>query len=284
MRCKRHAVVSALSASCVVPLVMARGHRISEVPELPLVVDDDMNKVFKTGLVRKMLNKFGMKEDLQRCEDGHHMRPGQGKMRNKRWMKRIGPLIIHHGDEGIVRACNSLRGVEAMHIKQLNILRLAPGGQFGRMLVWTRTAFNMVQEMFGTQHEAGTKKNYRLPRQVMENADLFRIINSTEIQSALRPKREHDFVAPRKTNPFNNKETMQRLNPYHEKHVHNKKQRKIPGTPEYTEYRAKRAKINQDKKAYKAKLQEPDSFFRKFMGAFDPPKKVEESEEGSGEE
>jgi len=263
---------------------MARGHRISEVPELPLVVDDDMNKVFKTGLVKKMLNQFGMKEDLARCEV-RQMRAGKSKMRNKRWKKRIGPLIIHHGDEGIVRACNNLRGVETLNVKRLNILRLAPGGQFGRMLVWTRTAFNMVQEMFGTHNEAGTKKNYRLPRQVMENADLFRIINSTEIQSALRPKRETDWVPPNKTNPMNNKETMKRLNPYYEKHLHIKRQRKIKGTPEYEEFRAERKKKTEEKKAYIAKLKEPDSYYRKFLAAFDAPKKAEESEEeGSAEE
>jgi len=283
IRRKRHAAVSALSASCVVPLVMARGHRISEVPELPLVLDDDLTKVFKTQLVKKTLSKFGMAEDLKRCEDGHHKRPGKGKARNKKWIKRKGPLIIYHGDEGIVRACVSLRGVDTMHVSKMNILNLAPGGQFGRMLIWTRTAFNMVQEMFGSHNEPGTKSNYRLPRQVMENADLFRIINSTEIQSALRPRKEPDWIPPRKVNAFNSQAVMDRLNPYAEKFRHERKQRKIPGTPEYEAIRAKRRKIREDTKAYKAKLKEPDSFFRKFLGAFDPPKK-EESEEGSAEE
>jgi len=37
---KRHAVVSALAASSLPPLVMARGHRIGEVSELPLVISD----------------------------------------------------------------------------------------------------------------------------------------------------------------------------------------------------------------------------------------------------
>merc|ERR1740133_141304 len=37
---KRHALVSALAASSLPPLVMARGHRIGDVTELPLVVSD----------------------------------------------------------------------------------------------------------------------------------------------------------------------------------------------------------------------------------------------------
>merc|ERR1711963_949831 len=37
---KRYAIVSALAASALPSLVMARGHRISKVAEVPLVVDD----------------------------------------------------------------------------------------------------------------------------------------------------------------------------------------------------------------------------------------------------
>ena len=45
---KRHAVVAALAASSLPPLVMARGHRISEVAELPLVVSDGIESCHKT--------------------------------------------------------------------------------------------------------------------------------------------------------------------------------------------------------------------------------------------
>merc|ERR1711881_445875 len=41
---RRHAVASALAASAVTPLVMARGHNVMSVPELPLVVDNDISK------------------------------------------------------------------------------------------------------------------------------------------------------------------------------------------------------------------------------------------------
>jgi len=37
---KRHAVAAALAASACAPLVMARGHRVMDVPELPLVADN----------------------------------------------------------------------------------------------------------------------------------------------------------------------------------------------------------------------------------------------------
>ncbi len=37
---KRHAVASALAASALPSLVTARGHRIEQVPEVPLVLND----------------------------------------------------------------------------------------------------------------------------------------------------------------------------------------------------------------------------------------------------
>merc|ERR1740121_2425294 len=42
---KRHALATAIAASAVPALVMARGHRIEEVPEMPLVVSDEANKI-----------------------------------------------------------------------------------------------------------------------------------------------------------------------------------------------------------------------------------------------
>lgn len=45
IRQKRYAVASAIAASAIMPLVQARGHKIDKIPELPLVVKDDINKI-----------------------------------------------------------------------------------------------------------------------------------------------------------------------------------------------------------------------------------------------
>jgi len=45
---RRHAVASALAASAITPLVLARGHRVANVPELPLVVEDRVENYEKT--------------------------------------------------------------------------------------------------------------------------------------------------------------------------------------------------------------------------------------------
>merc|ERR1719313_2360335 len=85
---KRHAVVSALAASSLLPLVMARGHRIGEVAELPLVVSDGAQGLEKTKDALALLTKLGCQEELKKVSDSKKVRSGKGKMRNRRYTMR----------------------------------------------------------------------------------------------------------------------------------------------------------------------------------------------------
>merc|ERR1719487_1750552 len=144
---KRHAVVSALAASSLPPLVMARGHRIGEVSELPLVVANDAEGVEKTKAAIEMLNTLGCEEELKKVSDSKKVRSGKGKMRNRRYVMRRGPLVIYHEDNGIVRACRNIPGVETANVDSLNLLQVAPGGNFGRFIIWTEGAFGKLNEI-----------------------------------------------------------------------------------------------------------------------------------------
>merc|ERR1712093_549689 len=96
----------------------------------------------------------------------------------------------------------------------MNLLQLAPGGTFGRLIVWTEPAFKQLQALFGTW-ESGSelKKGYNLMRPMMTNADLGRIINSDEVQSAVNPAKEGPKKATLKRNPLKNRNVMAKLNP-----------------------------------------------------------------------
>merc|ERR1719373_1404911 len=105
-------------------------------------------------------------------------------------------------------------GVETACVTRLNLLKLAPGGNFGRFVIWTQGAFKKLSRIYGTlKSGAPLKKNYHLPRAAMENADLDRIINSTEVQSVLRPKLEAPKKFEMKRNALRNREEMEKLNP-----------------------------------------------------------------------
>jgi len=215
---RRHAVASALAASACAPLVMARGHRVEGVPELPLVVDALTAENTK-GLLAT-LNSFGCGEDLAKVRRSRKIRSGQGKYRNSRYVMRKGPLIIY-GDksEKVKETARNLPGVDVCHVSRLNILQLAPGGHLGRFCVFTEDAFKALNNTFGTNKaECTEKKGYHINRTMMNCADISRIINSDQVQSKLREQRTSIRVHDKtKKNPLKNKTMMLKLNPFAKK-------------------------------------------------------------------
>jgi len=211
---KRHAVVTALAASTLPPLVMARGHRIGEVSELPLVVSTDAEKITKTKDAAKLLIGLGCQEELDKVSASRKARGGVAKLRNRKYTMRRGPLVIYEKDDGIVRAFRNIPGVDTACVDRLNLLKLAPGGTFGRFVIWTEAAFKKLNSIYGT-HKSGApgKKGYHLLRGQMENADIARIINSDEVQKVVKPKISAPLKYGRKKNPLKNKEVMENLNP-----------------------------------------------------------------------
>merc|ERR1719343_1553505 len=281
---KRHAVVSALAASSLPPLVMARGHRIGAVAELPLVVSGDAEGISKTKEAVALLKKLGCEEELTRVIDSKRVRKTKGKMRNRRYVMRKGPLVIYNEDNGIVRAMRNIPGVETACVTRLNLLTLAPGGQFGRFVIWTEGAFKKLAEMYGTPKSgAPMKKGYKLPHPEMENCDVARIINSDEVQSVLRPKLEAPKRFSAKKNPLTNKAAMEKLNPGATQKRLLRKKANEKGASENTLVQKKKKARIADSKAYNKKSKSGDeTFYKNLMKAF--AAKAAPAEEAAEEE
>jgi len=288
LRQKRHAVVSCLAASALPPLVMAHGHRIDEVSELPLVVDNAAEGLQKTKQAVDMLKKLGLSAELQKVIDSKRIRNTKGKMRNRRYVMRKGPLVVYKEDNGIVRAMRNIPGVETASVQKLNLLKLAPGGQFGRLVLWTEGAFTTLTDMYGSvRTQAPMKKKYRLPRSLMENADIARIINSTEVQSVLRPKLEGPKKTGLKPNPLKNDAAMEELNPGFTERKKKRAAANTKGTPEFAEVqKAKKARIAASKEYNKKYKKGENTFYKKMMAAFEAAaaKKEEPAEEAEGDD
>jgi large subunit ribosomal protein L4e len=188
---KRHAYAAALSASAIPALVMARGHKIDQVSEIPLVLDNKtVDTIDKTSAAVALLKTFAAYDDVEKVEDSIKMRCGKGKMRNRRWTQRRGPLVIYNKAGPMVKAFRNIPGVELCSVHKLNLLQLAPGGHIGRFIVWTRDAFEQLNTLFGTYRRSSQmKEGYTLPRGLISNTDLHRLMNSEEIQSVLRDKK-----------------------------------------------------------------------------------------------
>jgi len=213
---KRTACCSAFEASALTPLVMARGHKVDTVPELPLVVENkalqNLDKASKAVALLKSLHAY---PDVERVLESQKIRVGVGKSRNRRYVQRRGPLVVYNEKGPFLRALRNIPGVELVNVNKLSVLCLAPGGHLGRFIIFTKDAFQQLDSVFGTlRKDSVTKKGFRVPRGMLNNADIGRIINSEEVQSHLRAKKPHSVVFKRKKNPYSNFQFQVKLNPY----------------------------------------------------------------------
>ena len=215
---KRHAIAAGLAASAVPALVMARGHKVDGLAEVPLVVSSGIEKIQKTRDAVTLLKKLQVYADVEKTIASRTQRAGKGKMRGRRFTQRRGPLVIYDQDNGLTKAFRNIPGVELASVHALNLLQLTPGGHLGRLIVWSQGAFEQLDTVYGTLTKPSAVKKqggvaYRLPQPMMKNADLSRLINSDEVQSVVNAPKEGTKPKAPKANPLRNKKAMDALNP-----------------------------------------------------------------------
>ena len=125
---KRHAIAAGLAASAVPALVMARGHKVDGLAEVPLVVSSGIEKIQKTRDAVTLLKKLQVYADVEKTIASRTQRAGKGKMRGRRFTQRRGPLVIYDQDNGLTKAFRNIPGVELASVHALNLLQLTPGG------------------------------------------------------------------------------------------------------------------------------------------------------------
>merc|ERR1712168_384608 len=184
---RRYAICSALAASAIPSLLMARGHQVDGIPEVPVVCANSIESLTKTKAAVALLKGLNAYEDVEKGQQSKQIRTGKGKMRNRRYVMRRGPLVIYNEDHGIKQAFRNLPGVELISVDRLNLLRLSPGSHLGRFCIWSEGAFQKLASIYGTLRKPSTEKtNFKLPRAKITNADLPRLINSDAVQTVLK--------------------------------------------------------------------------------------------------
>ena len=224
---------------------MARGHVIDEVPEVPLVLENSVESTKKTSAAKDVLAAVGALDDVNKAGDSKKIRAGKGKMRNRRYTMRRGPLVIYAANDGIELAFRNLPGVELCCVDRLNLLQLAPGGHMGRFCVWSQAALEALDKIYGEDGK-------RIPTAAMTNADLARLINSDEIQSVLNPAKAQPEKYEAKANPLRSIVALEKL----DRHAANKRrmaqQAEKDRESKKAELLAKKRAARTAKKAYKA--------------------------------
>jgi large subunit ribosomal protein L4e len=142
------ALRSAVAATGLKDAVAGRGHLVSDVPDFPLIVADDMEGLKRTKDVEATLLALGVWADVFRVRESRNVRAGKGKGRGRRFKQAVGPLIVVAMDGGILDAARNLPGVDVALVDGLNVELLAPGTHAGRLTVWSNSAVARLGERF----------------------------------------------------------------------------------------------------------------------------------------
>lgn len=212
---RRHAIRSAIAASANHSLVQARGHIIEKLAYIPCVVSDDVESITKTKEAVEVLRATKTYSDVLKCINSKTMRAGQGKMRGRKYKMKRGPLVVFKTDNGISRAFRNVPGVSLMSVDSPNLLKLAPGGSLGRLIIWTKSAFESLDSSLGGE------ETFMRPN--VANTCLKKVLKSEVVQSAASALvKTHptfcksSYHSSTKVNPLRSLAVMNRLNKYNQ--------------------------------------------------------------------
>lgn len=149
---RRLARNSALAATTDVDMVSNRGHRFAEeISTLPIILGEysengekiDIEAFNLSGGTRKVnaiFEALGLGDDLRRARDGRKIRAGKATMRGRVHKTPKSILLVVANKDGLAKAARNLPGVDVVAAKDLSAEHLAPGGDLGRLTVFTKAA------------------------------------------------------------------------------------------------------------------------------------------------
>jgi large subunit ribosomal protein L4e len=141
---RRAAFAAALAATRDPKIVRARGHRLPDAAHLPVVVEDPIEGVDSSKAASEFLSRIGLLGDIERAHDGTHIRAGRGKRRG-RLRREPSSLLVVTIAPGKARGFRNLAGVDVVPIGRLGTEDLAPGGDPGRLTIFSQGAMTALK-------------------------------------------------------------------------------------------------------------------------------------------
>ena len=144
---KSKARKSALAATTVEKMIKERGHEIeNESLNLPVVVEEDIEEITKTKEAIDFLKNLNIYSDIERAHKGKKVRAGKGTMRDRKYKEPVSLLVVlSEGCDGL-KAFSNLAGVTVKTPEKLTIEDLAPGGNAGRLTLFSVKSLNMMED------------------------------------------------------------------------------------------------------------------------------------------
>lgn len=141
---RRGAFAAALAATRDLRIVRARGHRVGDETHLPVIVEDPIEAVNSSKTASEFLDRLGFLDDINRAREGTHVRAGRGKRRG-RLRREPSSLLVVTSAPGKALGFRNLAGVDVVPIGRLGTEDLAPGGDPGRLTIFSHSALTALK-------------------------------------------------------------------------------------------------------------------------------------------
>jgi len=148
---RRAAFASALAATRETRLATARGHDVPTGLHLPLVLEDPVEEIATSAAARELLRRLKLWADIARSQDGTHLRAGRGRRRG-RVRRTPRSLLVVTSAPGKARGFRNLSGVDVVPVVRLGTEDLAPGGDPGRLTLFSQAAVESLRSRLGEVH------------------------------------------------------------------------------------------------------------------------------------
>jgi len=136
---RRLALRSAIAATASDEIVRQRGHKFDQERRLPLVVNDEVEKLSKSSQAKHFLSAVGVWDDVLRVRKSKRIKSG-------RRVHAVGPLIVVGDDKTARKALRNFEGVSVIRADELSVELLAPGTHPGRLTIWSESAVKKIAE------------------------------------------------------------------------------------------------------------------------------------------
>lgn len=139
---RRKALRAAIAATVDSDIV---SERYNVPSNYPFILDDEILKIKKTNDLKETLSDLGFSEELNRAKN-KKIRAGKGKMRGRKYKKKRSILLVVDKKGDLFNAANNLAGIEVCLVSHLNSKVLSPGGEPGRVTLWTESAVKKLKD------------------------------------------------------------------------------------------------------------------------------------------
>lgn len=127
-------------------IVLSNGQRVPS--NYPFVLDNSLENISKTSDFRSFLDKLGFADEILRTSQ-IKVRAGKGKMRNRRFKVKRGPIVVVSSlDKSLMKSARNIKGFDVVSFDFLNVSDFAMSVKPGRAVIFTKSALEEFMEVF----------------------------------------------------------------------------------------------------------------------------------------